>query len=75
MSDSSRSNLPAAAQNFDRQPDSALVDIAALKAITGKSRATLYRWIAQGILPQPRKLGRTQNVWTVGDIRRALSAE
>lgn len=66
--------FPAAAENFDRLPDSACIDIATLKAITGKSRATLYRWIDKGILPKPRKLGLTHNVWAAGDIRRALSA-
>lgn len=68
------STFPAAAENFDRLPDSACIDIATLKAITGKSRATLYRWIDRGILPKPRKLGLTHNVWAAGDIRRALSA-
>lgn len=72
---SSRNSLPPAAEHFDRLPDSACIDIAALKAITGKSRATLYRWIDKGILPKPRKFGLTSNnVWAVGDIRRALSA-
>jgi predicted DNA-binding transcriptional regulator AlpA len=59
-------------EHFDRLPGSAHLDIDALKAITGKSRATIYRWIDKGILPKPRKLGRTHNFWTVGDIRRAL---
>lgn len=70
----SRNSLPPAAEYFDRLPDSACIDIAALKAITGKSRATLYRWIDKGILPKPRKFGLTSNnVWAAGDIRRALS--
>lgn len=70
-----RNTLPSTVENFDRLPDSACIDIAALKAITGKSRATLYRWIDKGILPKPRKLGLTSNnVWAAGDIRRALSA-
>lgn len=70
-----RNSLPSTVEHFDRLPDSACIDIAALKAITGKSRATLYRWIDKGILPKPRKLGLTSNnVWAAGDIRRALSA-
>lgn len=70
-----RNTLPSTVENFDRLPDSACLDIAALKAITGKSRATLYRWIDKGILPKPRKLGLTSNnVWAAGEIRRALSA-
>lgn len=71
-----KANLPESARHFDALPDSAQIDIGALKAITGKSRATLYRWIDKGILPKPRKpAGPTsQNAWTVGEIRRALSA-
>jgi len=68
------STLSPTVENFDRLPDSAHVDIGALKAITGKSRATLYRWMDRGLLPKPRKLGPTHNFWTAGDIRRALSA-
>lgn len=69
-----RNAIPLTVEHFDRLPDSACIDIAALKAITGKSRATLYRWIDKGILPKPRKLGLTSNnVWAAGDIRRALS--
>lgn len=69
-----RNTLPSAAEHFDRLPDSACVDIAVLKGVTGKSRSTLYRWIDKGILPKPRKLGLTNNVWLAGEIRRALSA-
>lgn len=68
------STLPPRIEHFDRLPDSACIDIATLKAITGKSRATLYRWIEKGILPKPRKLGLTNNVWAAGDVRRALKA-
>lgn len=70
-----RNAVPLAAENFDRLPDSALADIAVIRAVTNKSRATIYRWIAAGLFPKPKKLGLTSNnVWTVGDIRRALSA-
>lgn len=66
--------IPFVVEHFDRVSDATHIDIAALKAITGKSRATLYRWIDRGILPKPRKLGPTHNFWLAGDIRRALSA-
>lgn len=69
-----RSTLSLTVEHFDRLPESAQIDIASLKAITGKSRATLYRWIDKGILPKPRKLGLTNNYWTAGEIRRALQA-
>lgn len=70
----SPSQIPFAAEHFDSLPDSAHVDLPVLKFVTGKSRATLYRWIDKGILPKPRKLGPTHNFWLAGDIRRALSA-
>ena len=70
-----RNAIPLAAENFDRLPDSALADISVIRAVTNKSRATIYRWIAAGLFPKPKKVGLTSNnVWTVGDIRRALSA-
>lgn len=69
-----RTTLPPSVEHFDRLPDSAHIDLPALRALTGKSRATLYRWIERGILPPPRKLGLTRNFWTAGDVRRALQA-
>lgn len=61
--------------SFEILPESAHLDIAEVRAITGKSRATLYRWVDKGVLPKPRRLGSSQNYWTVGEIRRALSVE
>lgn len=67
-------SLPPTVEHFDRLPESAHVNLHVLKAITGRSRATIYRWIASGILPKPRKLGATHNCWTAGEIRQALAA-
>ncbi len=64
---------PYSVANFDNPPNSAQIDLPCLKAITSKSRATIYRWIDQGILPKPRKIGTSRNLWTVGEIRQALS--
>lgn len=68
-------HITAAAQNLDHLAESARVDLADLMAITSKSRSTIYRWIDLGILPKPRKFAGTQNSWTVGEVRRALSAQ
>lgn len=68
-----RRDLPLTVEHFDRMPNSAHVDLNALKALTGKSRATIYNWIGSGILPKPRKLGQTRNFWLAGEIRKALS--
>lgn len=68
-----KSAIPYSVANFDNLPNSAQIDLPCLKAITSKSRATIYRWIDQGILPKPRKIGTSRNLWTVGEIRQALS--
>ena len=68
-------NSASTVQNFDSAPDSQLLDLAALRALTCKSRATLYRWIEQGILPTPRKFGPSRNFWTAGEIRQALGLQ
>jgi predicted DNA-binding transcriptional regulator AlpA len=69
--------LPDSAKHFDRLPDSARIDIAAVIAVVGKSRATIYRWVDRGLFPKPRKLAgpTSQNTWSVADVRRALSGE
>jgi len=51
-----------------------LVDIQALKALTGKSRATLHRWLKKGLLPPPHRTGSCQNIWTLADLRPYLTA-
>jgi hypothetical protein len=41
--------------------------------VSGKSRATLHRWVAAGLIEPPRKLnGRTQNIWDIGKLIASL---
>ena len=61
--------------DFDTLPKSAKIGIRSLMGITDKSRATIYRWIDQGILPKPHKFGNTHNYWNVGEIRQALNMQ
>lgn len=68
-------HLPDAARHFDRLPDTALVDIPVIRAVTSKSRATIYRWIELGKFPKPRKIGNSKNLWSVGEVRRALAGD
>ena len=72
MENANKRGIPPSAKNFDSLPNTARVDLPVLKALTGKSRATIYRWIDQGILPRPVKTIGTQNAWTVGSVRAAL---
>lgn len=67
-----KTGLPSGAENIERLPASARVDLPVLQALTSKSRATIYRWIDQGILPRPIKTRGTQNAWNVGEVRAAL---
>lgn len=70
-----KSYLPDSARNFDDLPDSACIDIGSVIAITGRSRATIYRWIKAGRFPAPIKVAgsNSQNLWFAGVIRRAMS--
>jgi predicted DNA-binding transcriptional regulator AlpA len=37
--------------------------------VIGKERATVFRWVAKGLLPSPFKLkGSTQNLWDIGKV-------
>lgn len=67
-----KAGIPSGAQHFEQLPASARVDLPVLQALTSKSRATIYRWIDQGILPRPIKTRGTQNAWNVGEVRTAL---
>ena len=58
--------------NFDNLPDCASANLGVLKALTCASSATIYRRIEAGLLPKPKKLGSSHNLWNVGEIRAAL---
>ncbi len=48
-------------------PD-ALLSIETVSALTGWSRSTIYRQVAAGAFPQPRKLGPRCTRWRAGDV-------
>jgi len=67
------SSLNSAVENFDHMPNSARVGLGTVEMVTGKSRATIYRWVGEGKLPKPTKIGgNSHNSWVVGEIRAAL---
>lgn len=61
---------------FDKLPDSAFVRLPTVTMLYGGvDRATIYKWIATGTFPAPRKLGPQVSAWNVGEIRRNLGLE
>lgn len=59
-------------KSFDSLPDSAHVAEPVVRAIVGCSHASLWRWAKSGILPEPRRFGRSTR-WHVGELRTALA--
>lgn len=59
--------------NFDELPNSAHVRQPAVQALYACSHSTLWRWVNEGRIPSPRKLGRT-TIWNVGELRASLKS-
>ena len=57
---------------FSFLPDAALIDIWAVCALRGRSKASTWRDVAAGRLPKPVKIGGSTR-WRVGDVRAALA--
>ena len=58
---------------FDKLPDSAFVRLRTVTMLNGcVDRATIYKWVAAGTFPAPRKLGPQVSAWNVGELRRHL---
>ena len=62
-------------QNFSYLPDESLVRLPILMALYGLSKASIYRFIKDGIIPAPIKLSSRTSVWNVGDIRKNLRSK
>ena len=67
-------SIPDALKNFDSLPDSASVRLPVVKALKACSSATIWRMVARGDLPSPRKLSQRITAWNVGELRKALAA-
>ena len=55
--------------NFDELPNSALVSIKELIALSGRSRTSLWRDVCAGNLAQPMKIGSRNVKWTAKEVR------
>jgi len=64
--------LPNELIKFDQLPDAAHVSLVVVEQLYGKSTTSIWRDVKAGIVPTPRKFGRSTR-WNVGDLRRALS--
>ena len=68
------SALPDALKNFDSLPDSANVRQPVVQGLWGCSSATVWRMVARGTLPKPRKISERVTAWNVGELRKTLAA-
>jgi len=61
------------AAHFDTLPDAAHVRLPVVATLYATSPSNVWRWVKQGLIPEPRKLGPQTTVWNVGVLRRALA--
>lgn len=59
--------------SFDHLPDTALVDVHTITALAKRSRASLWRDVKAGRLPQPIAIGPKTRRWRVSDVRAYLN--
>lgn len=66
-------SISPALADFDRLPDSALIDVATVARVMSYSRNHVWRLARSGKLPKPIKLGPNSTRWKVSEIRAALA--
>lgn len=59
--------------SFDDLPDAALVDVYTITALAKRSRASVWRDVKAGRLPQPIAIGPQARRWRVADVRAYLN--
>lgn len=60
--------------HFDTLPDSAMLRLPAVLALTGHGRSSWYEQVAAGLAPKPVRIGPRATAWRVGDLRAWLAA-
>jgi predicted DNA-binding transcriptional regulator AlpA len=68
-------SIPDALKYFDSLPDSAYIRLRILCSLRGESAATIWRRVAAGAIPPPKKLGPNVTAWNVGQLRAAMRAQ
>jgi len=61
-------------RNFDNLPDDALLDVRDVGILASRSRASLWRDVKSGRLPQPIAIGGAKR-WRVEDVRAYLKGD
>jgi predicted DNA-binding transcriptional regulator AlpA len=64
--------VPDALVGADTLPDSAGVRQPVVEGLFSCSAATVWRRVKSGLLPQPKRYGRT-TVWNLGELRQVLA--
>lgn len=59
-------------RNFDVMPDTAHLTDKEIASWLGISKATVWRWVSIGTLPQPKRFSARCTRWLCGDVRRAV---
>lgn len=66
--------VPSAAPSLTSHPDR-LIRVKELRQMLGNpSLSTVYRWIAKGILPEPRRLSPRYIGWRASDVEAFLNS-
>jgi predicted DNA-binding transcriptional regulator AlpA len=60
-------------RNFSNLPPEALIDDLTVAALTGRSRASVWRDVAERRLAPPVHVGARSTRWRVSDVRAALA--
>lgn len=66
--------LSRALVSFDSLPDSAHIDVRTVAGLYGCSVPTVWRRVAAGLIPAPKKFGHSTR-WNAGEIRANLVGE
>lgn len=56
-----------------QSPQKQLLDVQDVKAYTGLSVTTIYKYVKQGIFPQPKKIGRSTR-WRLADVQAFINS-
>lgn len=59
--------------NFDKLPDDMLVRVPVVSVLFSASEPTIWRWVKQGLIPAPTKVGPGISAWKVGGLRKTLA--